>query len=105
MGERGSAIRRLTRQRVVAVGAGAGVGLALTGCGGGGTAVQSTGDGGKTYKGPKVDVAFWNGFTGGDGPLMLKLVEEFSSQDKKINVSMNRVEWEVYYQKVPSAVS
>ena len=97
--------RRLTRQEFLLLGASAGAGLALTGCGGGSTAVQGTGDGGKTYKGPKVNVAFWNGFTGGDGPFMLKLVEEFSSQDKKINVSMNRVEWEVYYQKVPSAVS
>jgi multiple sugar transport system substrate-binding protein len=97
--------RRLTRQDFLLLGASAGAGLALTGCGGGSTAVQGTGDGGKTYKGPKVNVAFWNGFTGGDGPFMLKLVEEFSSQDKKINVSMNRVEWEVYYQKVPSAVS
>jgi len=33
------------------------------------------------------------------------LVKEFSSQNKKINVSMNTVDWAVYYQKVPSAVS
>src|SRR4028118_68111 len=97
--------RRLTRQDFLALGAGAGVGLALTGCGGGRTAVQGTGDGGKTYKGPKVDVAFWNGFTGGDGPFMGELGKQFSSQNKNINVSMNTVDWEVYYQKVPSAVS
>lgn len=97
--------RRLTRQDFLLLSAGAGAGLVLAGCGGGSTAVQGTGDGGKTYTGPKVDVAFWNGFTGGDGPYMGELVKEFNSQNKKINVSMNTVEWAVYYQKVPSAVS
>ncbi len=97
--------RRLTRQDFLLLSAGAGAGLAVAGCGGGSTGVQSTGDGGKTYKGPKVNVAFWNGFTGGDGPFMGELVKEFSSQNKKINVSMNTVDWAVYYQKVPSAVS
>ena len=108
MGERGSAIRRLTRQQFLALGAGAGVGLALAGCGGGpqsNPAVQGAGgDGGKTYKGPNVDLAFWNGFTGGEGPYMQDLVEEFKSENKNINVSMNIVEWETFYQKVPSAV-
>jgi multiple sugar transport system substrate-binding protein len=105
MGRGRSLGRRLTRQDFLLLSAGAGAGLALAGCGGGSTAVQGTGDGGKTYKGPKVDVAFWNGFTGGDGPFMGELVKEFSSQNKKINVSMNTVDWAVYYQKVPSAVS
>jgi multiple sugar transport system substrate-binding protein len=62
------------------------------------------GGGGKEYNGPKVDLAFWNGFTAADGDYMRRMVEEFSSQNKKINVSMNAVEWADYYQKVPSAV-
>lgn len=106
MGERQTGLRRLTRQQFLAVGAGAG--LFVAGCGGGpqnNPAVQgSGGDGGKTYDGPKVDLAFWNGFTGGEGPYMQDLVEEFKSQNKNINVSMNIVEWETFYQKVPSAV-
>ncbi len=101
--------RRLTRQDFLLLSAGAGAGLVLSGCGGGpqdNPAVQGAGgDGGKTYNGPKVDLAFWNGFTGGDGPYMQQLVEEFSAQNKKINVSMNTVEWADYYQKVPSAVA
>ncbi len=101
--------RRLTRQDFLLLSAGAGAGLVLAGCGGGpqdNPAVQgAAGDGGKTYNGPKVDLAFWNGFTGGDGPYMQQLVEEFSAQNKKINVSMNTVEWADYYQKVPSAVA
>lgn len=101
--------RRLTRRDFLALGAGAGVGVALTGCGGGpdsNPAVQSGGgSGGKTYDGPNVALKFWNGFTGGDGPLMRDLVERFSSEHGNIDVSMNVMEWEDYYQKVPAAVS
>src|ERR687890_2748180 len=35
---------------------------------------------------------------------MQKLVDQFNSEEKKINVTMNTVEWETYYQKVPAAV-
>ncbi len=109
MVQRRPSIRRLTRQEFLLLGAGAGTGLLLTGCGGGpqnNPAVQGggAGGGGKTYDGPKVDLAFWNGFTGGDGPFMRQLVEEFSTQHDNINVKMNTVEWENYYQQVPAAV-
>jgi len=97
--------RRLTRQDFLLLSAGAGAGLALAGCGGGSTDVQSAGgDGGKTYNGPKVNLAFWNGLTGGEGPYIQELVQEFNAQSKNINVSQNIVEWETFYQKVPSAV-
>ena len=72
MVERRPSVRRLTRQEFLLLGAGAGAGLALAGCGGGGPqnnpAVQggAGGGGGKEYNGPKVDLGFWNGFTGGD---------------------------------------
>ena len=108
MGERRSGLRRLTRQQFLALGAGAGAGLFVAGCGGGpqnNPAVQGAGgDGGKTYDGPKVDLAFWNGFTGGDGPYMRELVEQFSAENENINVKMNTVEWVDYYTTVPSAV-
>ena len=48
--------------------AGAAVGLA--GCGGSGTPQADTGpalDGGG-YTGPRVEIRYWHGFTGGDGP-------------------------------------
>jgi multiple sugar transport system substrate-binding protein len=110
MVERRLPIRRLTRQEFLLLGVGAGAGLALAGCGGGpqnNPAVQggAGGGGGKEYNGPKVDLEFWNGFTADDGDYMRKLVEEFSAQQKNINVSMNTVEWAVYYEKVPAAVS
>src|ERR687893_3127875 len=95
MVERRPPIRRLTRQQFLLLGVGAGAGLALAGCGGGGPennpAVQGGGGGGggKTYDGPPVDLAFWNGFTGGDGPYMRQLVERFNSEHGNINVQMN----------------
>src|ERR671910_3873664 len=107
MVERRPFVRRMTRQEFLLLGMGAGAGLALAGCGGGpqnNPALQGGGGGGKEYNGPKVDLAFWNGFTGGDGPYMRQLVEEFSSQHDNINVSMNTVIWEDYYEKVPAAV-
>jgi len=102
--------RRVTRQEFLLMSAGAGAGFVLAGCGGApedNPAVQQqAGAGsGEEYKGPKVDLSFWNGFTGGDGPYMRKLVEEFSSQHDNINVTMNTVVWASYYQKVPAAVS
>jgi len=101
--------RRLTRQDFLLLSAGAGAGLVLAGCGGGpqsNPAVQGAGGGGgKTYDGPKVDLAFWNGFTGGEKPFMTKMVGDFNSQNKNINVSMNIVDWTVYYEKVPAAVN
>lgn len=109
MVERRRLVRELTRQQFLLLGAGAGAGLMLAGCGGGpqnNPSVQGGqgGDGGKSYDGPKVDLAFWNGFTGGDGPFMRQLVEDFSAEHKNIQVKMTTIEWADYYPKVPSAV-
>ena len=38
---------------------------------------------------PKVALAFWNGFTGGDGPFMKQMVEEFNKANPNVTVSMN----------------
>jgi multiple sugar transport system substrate-binding protein len=101
--------RRVTRQEFLLMSAGAGAGFVLAGCGGGpqsNPAVQGNSAGsGKEYNGPKVTLQFWNGFTGGDGPFIRKMVEQFSSENKNIQVSMNIIAWESYYQKVPTAVS
>jgi multiple sugar transport system substrate-binding protein len=99
----------LTRQDFLLLGAGAGAGLVLAGCGGGpqgNPAVQGNSAGtGKAYNGPKVTLDFWNGFTGGDKAFIEKIVKQFSSQNKKIDVKMNIIEWAQYYQKVPTAVA
>jgi multiple sugar transport system substrate-binding protein len=76
--------RGFTRREFLSVGAMAGAGLViLSGCGG--SRSPQTGGGGAGYSGPNVDLAFWNGLTGGDGPYMVKLVERFNSQYENIN--------------------
>jgi multiple sugar transport system substrate-binding protein len=95
----------LTRRRVLGLGAGAvGAGL-LAACGGTSGPPES---GGKkftgSYDGPKVELQFWNGFTGGDGPFMKKMVADFNGRHDNIKVTMTTAEWQDYYRKVPQAV-
>ncbi|MCT1458018.1 ABC transporter substrate-binding protein [Aestuariimicrobium sp. p3-SID1156] len=93
------------------LGAGISVGAlgVLSACGGGkgaGSATtKATGDGGKSgYNGPDVSLLFWNGFTGGDGAFMKKLVEQFNGEHKNIKVTMQVMQWSDYYTKLPNAV-
>src|SRR3712207_9235459 len=101
----------LTRRDFLVVSGGATAGLILSSCGGGASdnpAVsgnQGSNTGGASYDGPKVELAFWNGFTGGDGPYMKDLVEQFSSENDSIDVKMIVQEWVDFYQKVPQAVA
>jgi multiple sugar transport system substrate-binding protein len=79
----------LTRQELLVAGAGAYAALLLGGCGSGG------GDDG--------EISFWNGFTGGDGPTMLELLDGYT-KESGTPVRMVSVRWEDFYQKVPAAV-
>ena len=102
----------LSRRHFLGLGAGAAAGMLLAACGGGSSAPPGAGGGGgggqfgegKDYTGPNVSLAFWNGFTGGDGPFMRKLVEQFNSEHQNIKVSMNTLQWGDFYPKVPTAV-
>ena len=91
------------------LGAGVGAAYILTACGGksGSEAVSGGGGDGvaaaKTYDGPAVDLQFWNGFTGGDGPFMRDMVSKFNQEHQNINVKMVVQQWGDYYQKVPQA--
>jgi multiple sugar transport system substrate-binding protein len=82
--------------------------LVLAGCGGGqgpgGTTNTDTGSFNGKYDGPNVELAYWNGFTGGDGPFMQKLVDQFNSEHKNIAVKSNTIQWADFYQRVPAAV-
>ncbi len=91
----------LSRRRFLGIAAGVGAAAGLAACSGGGGPAGS----GETYAGPKVDLDFWNGFTGGDGPVMKKLVQKFNSKHKNITVKMTVYEWASYYEKVPAAVA
>ena len=103
--------RKLTRRGFVGLTAGAGASLFLAGCGGGGAGDGGAGDGGQdaapaatVYDGPRVELQYWNGFTGGDGPFMRDMVKDFNGENENIVVKMNVLQWGDYYQKVPTAV-
>ncbi len=48
----------------------------------------------------KVNLRFWNGFTGPDGRTMKKLVRMFNSENPDIHVQMQRIKWNTYYNKL-----
>lgn len=91
-------------------------GLTLAACGGGqsageaaggGAASEGSGSGAEftgTYDGPDVELSYWNGFTGGDGPFMQELVDQFNEEHDNIEVTSNTVQWADFYQRVPAAV-
>ncbi len=100
-----------SRRRFLGLGLGA-TAAVVAGCGGGKTAGDVAGGGGKPapkftggYDGPEVTLSYWNGFTGGDGPFMKKLVQDFMKEHPKIKVSSNTVQWAEYYQRMPAAVT
>lgn len=108
LGPQGSATSfDLSRRRVLGMaGAVAGAGL-LAACGGtsGPSAKPNSGKSYTgAYTGPKVSLSFWNGFTGGDGPYMKKLVDQFNAEHPNIAVTMTTLQWADYYKKVPTAV-
>jgi multiple sugar transport system substrate-binding protein len=96
----------LNRRGFLALTAAGSVGL-LAGCGGGkgvgDTAQKGVGGFTGTYNGPAISLAYWNGFTGGDGPAMKALVKQFNAEDKKITIKPNTIEWADFYQRLPAA--
>ncbi|HYN28879.1 MAG TPA: extracellular solute-binding protein [Dermatophilaceae bacterium] len=100
-------VRGLNRRQFLSVTGAAGVGLALSACGGSGTPVADTGPAlapGAGYTGPPVTIQYWHGFTGGDGPAMRQLVDDFNASQDLITVEQNTVQWAQYYQRVIAAV-
>src|ERR1700750_2087616 len=47
-----------------------------------------------------IDLRFWNGFTGPDGRTMLEIVKKFNESHPDIHVTMQRMEWGTYYNKL-----
>jgi multiple sugar transport system substrate-binding protein len=94
----------VSRRDVLTVAAGLGASAGLGACGGGEKERARTGEA-RGYDGPKVTLAFWNGFTGGDGPFMRRLVGQFNADHENISVDMTVMPWADYYQKVPAAVA
>lgn len=56
------------------------------------------------YTGPAVELSYWNGFTGGDGPFMQAMVEEFNASHDNIKIVNNTLPWGDFYSTLPTAV-
>jgi multiple sugar transport system substrate-binding protein len=99
----------LSRRGVLGLGAALGVGAAVSACGGGSSGTAGGGQAADLaegpYEGEKVTLAFWNGFTGGDGAFMKQMIETFNSEHENIEVQMSVSEWADFYGKVPNAVA
>ena len=50
--------------------------------------------------GKKTRIDFWNGFTGPDGRIMLGLIRKFNEANPDIEVTMQRMDWATYYNKL-----
>ena len=96
--------RTISRRDFLTLSALAGAGAFLTSCGNPTPQVSTGPPLGGGYDGPPVTIEYWNGFTGGDGPAMRQLVEDFNNGQDLISVRMNVVQWAQYYQRVIAAV-
>ncbi|RMI12809.1 ABC transporter substrate-binding protein [Cellulomonas triticagri] len=76
-----------------------GLGATVAACSSGGPSASGTSAGGT------VDLTFWNGFTGGDGPVMQDLVDRFNAEHPAIAVRMTTMEWADFHAKLPAALT
>lgn len=47
-----------------------------------------------------TEINFWNGFTGPDGRTMLELIRQFNESNPDVSVSMQRIAWGTFYNKL-----
>lgn len=102
-----------TRRGLIGAGLGISSAAVLAACGGGRSANNSGGTkppdtnaepAATSYDGPTVTLAFWNGFTGGDGTFMKRIVDDFVTDHPNIKVTTTTMQWSDFYQKLPTAV-
>ncbi|MDG9719538.1 ABC transporter substrate-binding protein [Streptomyces sp. DH24] len=102
----------LSRRTLLGASAAAAAGL-LTACSGG-TKIGSDEGGadsaptfsGGEYKGPKVTLEYWNGFTGGDGPHMQAMLRDFNKRyEGRIEVKNTTRQWADLYPALPTAIA
>src|SRR3954451_4084612 len=93
------------RRQLLKLGLGAAAAATLAACGDDDAGPAAAGNGGKDYTGPKVQLNLWNGFTGGDGDIFKKLVDQFTAEHANVAVSVATYKWDDYYAKLPGAVS
>ena len=91
--------------RAIAAVAILGLGVSLTACSGGSTATSDSVPAEAEYSGPKVDITFWNGWTGGAAPVLVpQLVKKFNDEHPNIKVKSNAMEWGDIAKKMPLAI-
>jgi multiple sugar transport system substrate-binding protein len=98
----------MTRRGFLGAASALGAGAVLAACGGtskpGSAGATGANAGGTAYNGPKVTLAFWNGWTGADGDFAKQMITEFNQKNPKIHVNMNVYQWADFFQKLPAAV-
>ncbi|WP_338201425.1 extracellular solute-binding protein [Candidatus Nephthysia bennettiae] len=97
--------RRRFVQSVMALGAAGGGAALLEACGGSSAPAGSSSGSAGNYTGPKVELAFWNGWTGGTQPkILVRMLDEFNKDHTNISVQNNTQQWADLLQKAPAAV-
>jgi len=48
----------------------------------------------------KTVIRFWNGYTGPDGRMMLRMVTRFNAENQDVKVIMQRMDWATFYNKL-----
>jgi multiple sugar transport system substrate-binding protein len=48
----------------------------------------------------RTELSFWNGFTGPDGRTMLGMIRRFNEANPDVQVTMQRMDWATYYNKL-----
>ncbi|TBN56425.1 ABC transporter substrate-binding protein [Glaciihabitans arcticus] len=82
-----------------------GLGMSLVACAGGSPAGSDSVRADAEYDGPKVEITFWNGWTGGAAPVLVpKLIKEFNDSHDNIVVKDNALEWANIASKMPLAI-
>ncbi len=47
-----------------------------------------------------IELRFWNGFTGRDGDKMTSMVKRFNAENDDIHITVQRMQWRTYYNKL-----
>jgi multiple sugar transport system substrate-binding protein len=86
------------RKAVGAVAGALALGLAVAACSSSGAPASSSSSG-------HITLTYWNGFTGPDGPTVVKLVNEFNKTHPNITIKMSIMPWDVFYEKLLPALA
>ena len=52
----------------------------------------------------QVVLDYWNGLTGDDGVIMIKIVQKFAQANPEVTIKMQRIPWGIYFEKLLPAM-